>query len=284
VEHSKRLRSSVSLAIEAGDIAAAATRQIADGNRDPDDTDSGIRGLIARRSAMFSGPAVTRTQIDRTCEHLDEFVAALGDVNEQVASPDRQIDTSHDWAARLTESVGAAADIHNEVTATMAALGIYRANIVLGRSLVGSGDEADVIATASGRDAMPAVSTTWTTVCIDCDDADRLSDFYCRLLGWQVTASDGHGWVQARDPRGGVGLNFQSEPDYVPPVWPEQPGDQAKMLHFEIMVDDLERGVARAIESGATQAPWQPPDRNPARIRVMLDPAGHPFCLFTAGE
>src|SRR5687768_11901644 len=97
----------------------------------------------------------------------------------------------------------------------------------------------------------------WTTVCIDCDDADGLADFYCRLLGWQVTARDGAGWVQARDPDGGVGLNFQSEHWYSPPTWPEKPPEQAKMLHFEILADDLKAAVAHAIAAGAVTAPHQ---------------------------
>ena len=118
---------------------------------------------------------------------------------------------------------------------------------------------------------------TWTTVCIDCRDADELADFYCRLLGWQVTARDGRGWVQAGDPLGGVGLNLQSELWYHPPTWPEHPDEQAKMLHFEIMVDDLDAAVTYACQSGATTAPCQPSDRDPRRIRVMLDPAGHPI-------
>jgi catechol 2,3-dioxygenase-like lactoylglutathione lyase family enzyme len=124
----------------------------------------------------------------------------------------------------------------------------------------------------------------WTTVCIDCGDASALAEFYCRLLGWQVTARDGDGWVQARDPNGGIGLNFQSEQWYEPPTWPEQPGRQAKMLHFEILVDDVEAAVATAVAAGATVAPDQPADRDPSKLRVMLDPAGHPFCLFVAGE
>ncbi len=124
----------------------------------------------------------------------------------------------------------------------------------------------------------------WTTVCIDCADADRLADFYCRLLGWQVTASDGPGWVQVGDPAGGVGLNFQSEEWYRPPTWPETPEEQTKMLHFEILVDDLDAAVAHATAAGATVAPHQPPDRDPGGLRVMLDPAGHPFCLFVEGE
>jgi catechol 2,3-dioxygenase-like lactoylglutathione lyase family enzyme len=123
----------------------------------------------------------------------------------------------------------------------------------------------------------------WTTVCIDCADAEALAEFYCRLLGWEVNARD-DGWVQARDPNGGIGLNFQAEEWYVPPTWPEQPGEQTKMLHFEILVDDLEAAVAAAVAAGATVAPHQPPDRDPNGLRIMLDPAGHPFCLFVEGE
>jgi hypothetical protein len=56
------------------------------------------------------------------------------------------------------------------------------------------------------------------------------------------------------------------------------------MLHFEVQVDDLEAALATAIDAGGTEAPWQPPDRNPARIRIVFDPAGHPLCLFLRGE
>ncbi len=59
---------------------------------------------------------------------------------------------------------------------------------------------------------------------------------------------------------------------------------QTKMMHFEVMVDDLQAAVATAVDAGGTEAPWQPPDRDPGRIRVMLDPAGHPLCLFLEGE
>ena len=44
-------------------------------------------------------------------------------------------------------------------------------------------------------------------------------------------------------------------------------------------VEDLDRGVEKAVGLGATQADWQPQDD----VRVMLDPAGHPFCLFSPG-
>jgi predicted enzyme related to lactoylglutathione lyase len=51
------------------------------------------------------------------------------------------------------------------------------------------------------------------------------------------------------------------------------------MLHLEIEVDDLEAAVARAVSVGGRIAEPQPKDRAPEQLRVMLDPAGHPFCL-----
>ena len=87
-------------------------------------------------------------------------------------------------------------------------------------------------------------------------------------------------WAQLWDLAGGVHLNIQGETWYEPPTWPEQPDEQAKMLHFEVEVDDLEAAVATALGARGTEAPWQPPDRDRERIRVMLDPAGHPLCLF----
>lgn len=39
---------------------------------------------------------------------------------------------------------------------------------------------------------------------------------------------------------------------------------------------DLDEAVAWALDAGATLAAFQPQDEG----WVMLDPAGHPFCLF----
>ena len=114
------------------------------------------------------------------------------------------------------------------------------------------------------------------TVCIDCADAHELAAFYGRLLGWEVTRSEAH-WVLMRDPAGGTGLSFQAEPGYRPPVWPEEGHAQQKMLHLDIEVADLEAAVAHAVAAGARTAAHQPQEG----VRVLLDPAGHPFCLFT---
>jgi catechol 2,3-dioxygenase-like lactoylglutathione lyase family enzyme len=118
-------------------------------------------------------------------------------------------------------------------------------------------------------------------ICLDCADAEELAAFWCRLLGWRERARDDDGWISIGGDDPGVWLNLQAEPWYVPPVWPERPDAQHKMIHFELGVDDVDAAVAFAIECGATEATPQPPDRDPAELRVMLDPAGHPFCLGT---
>lgn len=123
----------------------------------------------------------------------------------------------------------------------------------------------------------------WVGVAIDCADAPAVARFYERLLGFRI-GELGPRWAQLSDPAGGVHLNIQGESWYRPPTWPESVGELTKMMHFEVQVDDLEAAVATALEAGGTQAPWQPPDRNLERMRVMLDPAGHPLCLFLHGE
>lgn len=106
-------------------------------------------------------------------------------------------------------------------------------------------------------------------------DPGALAAFYERLLGWRRTADEPE-WVKLEPPADGTGLSFQHEPDFVPPVWPQVPGQQHMNIHLDFAVDDLDAGVRWAIESGARLADHQPEDD----VRVMVDPVGHLFCLF----
>ena len=121
-----------------------------------------------------------------------------------------------------------------------------------------------------------------TAATLDAPNARELADFYLRLLpGWRVRhGEDGPDWVHIRPPDGGTGLSFQTEPRYVPPVWPSAPDRQQMMVHLDIEVDDLEHETARAVAEGARLAAYQPQQN----VRVLLDPAGHPFCLYVDGE
>jgi hypothetical protein len=49
-------------------------------------------------------------------------------------------------------------------------------------------------------------------------------------------------------------------------------------MHLDLAVDDLDEAEAEALRLGAHRAAEQPA---PDRWRVLLDPAGHPFCLST---
>jgi catechol 2,3-dioxygenase-like lactoylglutathione lyase family enzyme len=117
---------------------------------------------------------------------------------------------------------------------------------------------------------------TLTATVLDAPDARDLAAFYQRLLGWQIGRAEPD-WVTLRPPAGGAGLSFQTETAYARPTWPAGPGDQQMMMHLDIQVDDLDTASAHALAAGATLADYQPQDD----VRVYLDPAGHPFCLWT---
>jgi catechol 2,3-dioxygenase-like lactoylglutathione lyase family enzyme len=105
-----------------------------------------------------------------------------------------------------------------------------------------------------------------------------LAAFYARVLGWQVVGDDpDHAVVAA--PSGVAYLAVQRNADYVAPVWPPEPGRQQMMLHLDVEVVELDEAVANAVRLGARVADQQPQ----ASVRVLLDPAGHPFCLYRDG-
>ncbi len=116
---------------------------------------------------------------------------------------------------------------------------------------------------------------TLSGIVIDSPDARVLAAFYRRLLGWKVE-QDEPDWVKLSAPGGGPGLSFQTEAAYVRPTWPAGPGDQQMMLHLDIGVADVDAAGAHAVAAGAVLAEYQPQDD----VRVYLDPAGHPLCLF----
>lgn len=131
---------------------------------------------------------------------------------------------------------------------------------------------------------MRPLRMTITGPVLDSADATGLARFYERLLGWPIVEEEGprpgyppeDGWAKVRAPDGTMKLEFQWDEHYVPPTWPAVDGEQQMMMHLDIEVDDLEQGIAWAVAAGATVAEHQPQQD----VRVMLDPAGHPFCLF----
>lgn len=122
---------------------------------------------------------------------------------------------------------------------------------------------------------MNALRFALSSTVLGTSDPRGLGSFYAVLLGWEVL-EDEPDWVKIKPTGGGTGLAFQREDGHVPPTWPAGPGDQQMQAHLDIGVSDLAAGEARALALGASLAAYQPQDD----VRVLLDPAGHPFCLF----
>ncbi len=116
---------------------------------------------------------------------------------------------------------------------------------------------------------------TLSATTLDAPNARELARFYQDLLGWPVR-KDEPDWVEIGPSDGGAGLSFQTEPLFTPPQWPSTRSGQQMMTHLDIEVDELPPAVGRAVALGAALADFQPQDD----VRVLYDPAGHPFCLF----
>lgn len=88
----------------------------------------------------------------------------------------------------------------------------------------------------------------WWGTAIETPDPSGLAKFYSDLLGWPI----GHqepGTAVLAAPEGSIFVDFQ--------------------------VGDLDSAVTEALALGAAMATVQPHEN----VRVLLDPAGHPFCL-----
>jgi len=116
-------------------------------------------------------------------------------------------------------------------------------------------------------------------VVLECPDVQALSDFYLRMLGWRRHYGEQGEWADIVSPSGGVKIAFQLNPDYAPPVWPDEPGAQQQMAHLDFTVADaaqMAAAVQRALGCGAVLAPAQ---YGQEKWVTLIDPAGHPFCF-----
>lgn len=105
---------------------------------------------------------------------------------------------------------------------------------------------------------------------LDCAEPRALAAFWSELLGWEVAHVQDE-YAMLTGPSSALG--FGQVPDYEPPAWPNEHG--SKQFHFDLACEDIEAAEARCVELGGTV-----PDDQPGETwRVVLDPAGHPFCL-----
>ena len=103
-------------------------------------------------------------------------------------------------------------------------------------------------------------------VSLDCADPHELASFYRALLGGrELWATESAVGIEVS----GAVLVAQRVEGYQPPAWPG-----TSIVHLDLTADDLDAAATRAVELGAVS-----PEQPDPRWRVLLDPAGHPFCL-----
>lgn len=118
-------------------------------------------------------------------------------------------------------------------------------------------------------------------VCIDVDDLDRAVAFYTQALGLSPGRRSGEEWVEL------VGAPCPIDLLAKPPGTAALPSGTRALrdyerhwtpVHLDVVVDDLDAAVRRAVEAGAkleraaAKKVW-------GRIAILADPFGHGFCL-----
>lgn len=117
---------------------------------------------------------------------------------------------------------------------------------------------------------MSVIANLWG-VTIDCPRPRQLAEFYQRIGGGEIFVSDDF-FTELRI--GAFSIGFQRDPHHRPPTWPDP--EVPQQCHVDFSTPDLDGAEAQALEAGAVKATHQP---EPEVFRVLLDPAGHPFCL-----
>lgn len=118
--------------------------------------------------------------------------------------------------------------------------------------------------------ATPGISLA--TLNVDCEDPRELAVFYQQLLGGHV---EEYGeWTNlTRD--GELAFSFQRAVGYQPPTWPTQ--ERGQQMHIDFHSDDRSSEVREVVALGAIET-----GEVHDGFTVLLDPAGHPFCICDA--
>ncbi len=118
-------------------------------------------------------------------------------------------------------------------------------------------------------------------VCIDVDDLDRAVVFYTQALGLSTGRRAGDEWVELLGAPCPIDLLAKPPGTRALPSGTRALRDYERHwtpIHLDVVVDDLDGAVRRAVVAGATleraaePKPW-------GRIALLADPFGHGFCL-----
>ncbi|GAA3396483.1 VOC family protein [Cryptosporangium minutisporangium] len=120
----------------------------------------------------------------------------------------------------------------------------------------------------------PTGIATLAMMNLDSPDPGALADFYSAVLGWPVVHREDEYAMINSGVDGVAPIGFGRIDTYRAPQWPDS--GAPKRFHLDFYVDDPDEAAARCVALGATRPEFQPGGE---RWTVVLDPAGHPFCL-----
>jgi catechol 2,3-dioxygenase-like lactoylglutathione lyase family enzyme len=129
----------------------------------------------------------------------------------------------------------------------------------------------------AGTNETDQVAVRIAMVSLDCAEVAPSADFWSALLGWDVAVAT-EDYAMLTGPDGSPALGLGRVDDHQPPSWPDEGG--RKQFHLDLAVDDVAAATDRALGLGARLAEPQPGET----WRVLIDPAGHPFCLTDASS
>jgi len=113
---------------------------------------------------------------------------------------------------------------------------------------------------------------------IDVPDVARAEAFYCGALGLTVTRRFGQGGVELSGLPVKIYLLEKVEGSTGAGDDPRRYGRHWTPIHLDVVVDDLDKALDRALAAGATV---DTPTRTAVwgKIAVLADPFGHGLCL-----
>jgi predicted enzyme related to lactoylglutathione lyase len=113
--------------------------------------------------------------------------------------------------------------------------------------------------------------TTRLEFVLDCQEPDRMADFWVAALGYRRFGSAGN-YRSIVPPEGehGPKLIMQAV---------DEPKSAKNRMHLDLRVPDIEAEAVRLAGLGATRVSRAPVEEHTSRWIVMADPEGNEFCV-----